>query len=242
MLLVDNRIGSKELHPALAKQVESQLTHMEFADFSWLGKGPDDSLACVGVERKRIGDLISSMQSGRLSGHQLRGLINNHDITYLLVEGMWKSDKDGLLCTYKYGKWVPYSHGRGVMVREVSNYLNTLAIACGVKVWQTQTAEMSVGWLVNTYRWWQKRWEQHGAWKQFHVSPMTQVKLRKPTLVERVAKEFDGVGWERAMGVGKRFGSVMEMVVADQKGWLGIDGIGKGLAGKIQGQIFKNEK
>ena len=48
-----------------------------------------------------------------------------------------------------------------------------------------------------------------------------------------VAKELPGIGWGRSQDVDKAFRSVREMVAADEKTWLGIPGIGKGIAGKV---------
>ena len=45
---------------------------------------PDESLVI------KLPDLVSSLRTGRLSGHQLPGLVSSFDFSYLLVEGTWR--------------------------------------------------------------------------------------------------------------------------------------------------------
>ena len=82
MILVDDRIGAVEIAPLLGSP--NVTCRLEFADFAWSGNGPDGQVD-IGVERKSLLDLLASMTTGRLSGHQMVGLTAQYDWVYLLV-------------------------------------------------------------------------------------------------------------------------------------------------------------
>lgn len=247
-IYIDDRTGSKELDPLIPTGIPHKLTRLDYADMSFLGKGADGLPLSIGVERKTIGDLVSSINDGRLSGHQLHGLLSSYNVIYILVEGLWRPcPVTGVLEHFRRGKWQPLSYrgSKTVMARYVNNYLNTLVVMCGVHVWQTGTIKQSAQWLVDTYSWWGKDWDKHKAHKQYQTATMAcgkraidnrrggAVEFSKPGLVQRVAKEFKGVGFDRSQAVADHFGSVFEFVLADKKDLMKVEGIGKGLAGSI---------
>lgn len=240
MIMVDDRTGSKELSPLIPPNIPHTLCRLPFADVAWLGQGPDSQLLPIGVERKAISDLCQSITTGRLSGHQLCGLLDEYWKVYILVEGVWRaSPTTGLLEVFRYGKWQPLSIGsRQFMYREVANYLNTLTTVCRVGVWQTGSIEESARWLVDTYQWWQKEWDKHHAHLAFHApDPPTKVSLMKPGIVHRVAKEFAGVGWDKGKSIATKYKTVMELAMASEEELREVGGIGKKLAKSIVGEI-----
>ena len=90
MILLDDRTGSGELLPLFRPyDAPVELARLDFGDACWLGNGATGP-ELVGVERKTIHDLVSSMRSKRLSGYQLPGLLRTYDWVYLLVEGVWR--------------------------------------------------------------------------------------------------------------------------------------------------------
>ena len=239
MILIDDRVGSKELLPYFPKGL-AELDRLEFADLSWLGNGPD-GIASIGVERKRLRDLLNSMQSGRLAGHQLLGLLNSYDIVYLIVEGIWRSGPaTGLLEELRGNMWKPVALGRRQFMRkEVDGFLNTLEV-CGQVVVRTTSTERETGVLVtNTYHWWQKEWEDHKSHLAMHKRRFreTGVRLEPPSVLRRVAAELTGIGWGRSELVEARFDSIREMVNASEEDWLSIKGIGKKIAGSVQEEL-----
>src|SRR5271166_1849574 len=60
-------------------------------DFSFLGNGPNDEPWTIGIERKRMRDMVNSIRGGRFSGEQLPKLLN-YDRAYLIFESRWKTD------------------------------------------------------------------------------------------------------------------------------------------------------
>lgn len=244
MISIDNRIGSKELKPHIDKAIKTELTRMDYGDVSFLGKGPNDSLMAVGVERKATKDLLSSMTSGRLSGHQLIGLLQSFGVVYLLVEGIFQTDpKSGLLSHYRNKGWVPIELGlRRFTGREVNNYLNTLSILCGVNVIRTPNLHASGMWISDTYKWWQKPWEKHSAHKSFVITKPGVI-LTTPPFIQRVIKEFTGIAWTHSENISKIYPTLIDLALASQEDLerelVKLPRIGKVLAGSLARSMRK---
>ena len=236
MILVDDRIGAVELSPLLSSPTVT--CRLEYADFAWSGNGPDGPVD-VGVERKSLLDLLQSMTSGRLSGHQMVGLTQSYDWIYLLVEGVWRPDRHNgtLMRVGGKGKWIAASLGsRRFMARDIFNFFQTLQILCGVIVVQTGNKWESAKWLDSAHGWWSKEWTAHKSHLQFQ-RPTAHAQLSKPNLVTRVASQFDGVGWDKARKIGEKF-TLPELMAASTSELMKIDGIGK----KIALSIFEQKE
>ena len=241
MITVDSRTGSIELLPLFPKNT-AKSGYLSYGDFAFTGKGyaSNGNLPLlVGIERKTTKDLLSSMVSGRLSGHQLIGLLNSYNMVYLIIEGIWRCNpQTKILEYYRKGEWVPIRLGaREFMAREIYNYINTLTVICGVNCWRTQNKRETVTWIMSIYHWWRdKSMEEHRSHKQAH-KPFVELMSKKLPLLHRVANELHGVGFNRSKTVAKHFGSLAEMVLAGEEEWRKIDGIGKGLSSSIVKEI-----
>jgi ERCC4-type nuclease len=242
MIYIDNRIGSKDLLPLLPKNA-AELTHLDYGDAAFLGRGVDDAPISVGIERKRLNDFLTSMTSGRLSGHQLPGLLSSYDIVYLVLEGLWRAcPTNGILEAPKSHGWRPVQLGaRTFMAKEIWSYLNTMQILAGVYVWQSGTARATAQWITNLYHWYNsKPIDAHKSHTAPHIAH-AQLSTKKPSLVRRVAAELPGVGFGKSKAVAARFSTLLELVMADTATWREIDGIGKTLANRITKEIHGND-
>jgi len=230
MISIDERIGSRDLIKHMPKNMGA-LSRMEFGDAAFIGRGPDESPVLVGIERKRIHDLLDSLSTGRLSGHQLPGMINSYNIVYLVIEGIWRADpRSGILQKYS-GGWKPLHLGnRKFMAREVYNFLNSLAVLKGVIHYCTGNPRETAILIMSLYHWWlDKSFSAHRSHERPH-SPFVSLSVRPRSVVERMAQEIPGVGAERARLVAKKFSTPMEMIIATPGDWLTIPGIGKKLS------------
>jgi ERCC4-type nuclease len=235
MILVDNRSGSKELYP-LFPSGKAKLTRLEFGDFAFTGNGPEGIPWLVGIERKTIGDLVACIGSGRMSGNQLEGLVNGYNTVYVVVEGRFKADDEGVLVTWGFGKWKRPSHGRQFMLRDVFLFLHTLENVVGLKTWRTGDKRETVDWIMSLYQWWTvKEWEEHHGHQQPHtdLSPV----FVKASFEQRVMAQLKGVGWVRAKAIANIGASVEEMVAWDEERWKEIDGIGDVLSRSITAEL-----
>ena len=235
MIYVDNRVGSKELFHLFPKG-KVELVHMEYADFSFMGCGEDGQIS-VGIERKTISDFVNSMTSGRLSGHQLIGLMNSYHYIYLILEGIFRaSPENGILEIWRGGGWQEYTAGkRRFMARDIWTFMNTIQVVCGLHCYHCSRDTDTVQYIMALHHWWTKEYAEHRG----HLQPHTgvTVELSRQSLVRRVAAQLDGIGWEKAKAIDQRFGSVGELVGALPEDLMGIEGIGKGLTASIIKQL-----
>lgn len=232
MILIDDRQGSGEFDSLIS--APHVLCRLEYADFAWPGSGPDGPVD-VGVERKSLLDLLQSISSGRLSGHQIIGLTQSYDHVYLLVEGVWRPDRRSgtLMRIGGKGQWIPAAQGsRRFMARDLFNFFNSLSIICGITVIQTGNKWETAKWLDASHSWWSKPWEKHRSHLQFR-RPEAHAQLVKPSLATRMACQFDGIGWDKARSLGNRFPLPEDLIFASEADLMEVPGIGKGLAESI---------
>jgi ERCC4-type nuclease len=85
------------------------------------------------------------------------------------------------------------------------------------------------------HHWWTKEYAEHKGHLQAHTGPI--VDISRQSLVRRVAAQLDGIGWEKAKEIDLAFGSVMEMVMADERDFAMLKGIGKTLSRSIVDQL-----
>lgn len=221
------------------------LKRLDFGDLSWTGNGEGGRPVLVGVEYKKLGDILGCMHDGRLAGHQLVGMRGLYEECYLVVEegAIKESPSTGELMVARGAGWVQAGHSRrGVMWREYEHYLTSLETLGGMKLRRTRGTWETVSTLKALYTWWTaKDWEAHGTLKVIYQPQGPVVAMRKPTPLERFAAILTGIGWERARAVARHFKSIREAVNAGEKEWAEIEGIGKGIAGKVQRDLSAGE-
>lgn len=243
MITIDNRVGSKDLYPLLPP-AKAKLGRLPFADAAFLGNGPNNIPVLVGVELKRIGDAINSMETGRFAGHQLPGLLASYNVVYLVVEGIWREGEGGLLEVRKGRMWHPMAHGRRqYMVRELENWLTTQEILGGVKIRTTTSPKSTAQLLLHLHNWWtSKDYNDHRSHMALDNSnDLTHGLLTKPDLKWRLAKELPGVGWQRGKDMAESFDTPLEMLNASVDRLVEVGGVGKGTAGKVYKALRKGK-
>jgi len=242
-IVVDRRMGSKELAPLfLPYGIQAEVKELEFGDVVFEGYGPAGR-CLIAVERKRIEELAASIETRRLSGHQLPGMAEQYDYCYLIVEGIWRPGPDGGLQIGSGnfsleqsfgGRW--FRSRNGLTYRAVDNYLSTLELRAGVVYRRSLDAEETVAMVVDLWRWWQeKTWEEHSSHLAVYAPAEQRGRLRLERraipLAEKWAMQLPGVD-TRARLVANHFGSARAMACATEQQWMEIDGIGKVTAKK----------
>lgn len=241
-LFVDPRVGSIELVKYL--KVPAEVTTLKYGDVAFAGYGPEGQIYSVGIERKGIKDLAHSILSGRLSGHQLIGLLDWYNVVYVVVDGQWRV-RDNLIEVCEGSRWRPLGGkerpGKTFGYVEIANYLNTLAVVTGVKVWFTNDIELTAAWVRHTYYWWQKPYDQHRAHLNFSHGPAMpkHAILTRPTVEQKMLKEIPGVGWDRAGNIVKLFPTWEMLMAATPKDLIRVEGIGKILAEDIHKRLHR---
>jgi len=231
---LDDRVGAIELKGLLeARRFRMTVERLNSGDIAlegFLAHGR----GMIGIERKRIHDVLSSMESHRLSGFQLIKMCKDYEILYLIVEGVHRENPDnGLLEEPHAGHWRPVTLGaRRFMYYDFDAHLTSLELKTPLHVRRTRDPAETVSAVDTIWRWSNaKEWHQHrsheGFYKQPAVGPLS---LTKPSLVRRVAAEVQGIGWERSRDVERRFRTCIDMVLATEKEWMEIPRVGPTIA------------
>lgn len=230
---VDPRAGSGPLFPLLkSRGVKGvTLTQMTYGDIAIDGNGPGGMPVAIGIEYKKLGDMVQCIENGRFTGHQLPGMLESYDQIHLLVEGIWREGRSGLIEVPRGSSWQPMS--RGMTASALWGFLHTMSNKLGLKVSHTGTTSQTVDWLYHLNRWWtEKEYEEHKAHLAFDNSAALSL-VSRPSLRRRIAKELPGIGWGRSGDVARHFPSVIDMLIAGEQEWTSIKGIGKETARRV---------
>lgn len=256
MILLDPRQGSGELLPLFSpygvQVVEEKLEvpGVSLGDMAFYGHGEDGRVS-VGIERKRLSDMVGSMRTKRVNW-QLDGLCQNYDYVWIVLEGIWGVGSEGEIVVPRRGGMRPFVHtGRTVLYRELMGFLTTMKLKCGtetgnhVRVEKTGTPQETVAFVVGLYRWFEKPWRQHRSHEAVYggreagqgggrgKGGRARFHRREVPFVEHVAGRIPGIG-TGAKEIGEAFGSVKEMVEAGVEDWREIEFSQFGKTGKVR--------
>lgn len=193
----------------------------------------------IGFERKTLGDLTSSLLKNRFFGHQVPLLLEDYDLTWLVVEGIWRPAGDDAIEEFRYGNW---ETSRGSLTY---SQLNAWLVRYDVfgngklKRWRTNNLIETAAFIAAVYQWCQKRWDKHQRWIMETLPLVPEKSLMfKPTDIMRTAKSFRNIGGMTARKVGRYFSSIYEMVTASEAEWRAA-GLGKKDAAAVVAAIRK---
>ena len=229
MILVDARIGSIDLLKPLQRLgVPAESTHLEFGDVAFAGRGENGQEVMIGVELKRLGDLISSLRSGRLQGHQLPGLLRAYDHSWLIIEGRWQTNRQGQLLLYRARTPARLSFS------ELDKQLLTLELRGGLHVRHTAHRRDTLRTLVSLYRWWtDKALDEHKS----HLAIYQPMPLLPISQFRQTISTLPGVGFTRSLAAEKRFRTIRRAIDATEKRWTEVEGIGMETARKVVASV-----
>jgi ERCC4-type nuclease len=219
MLLIDGRVGSKDLlEPLRSLGLAAELVQLTYGDIAFESK---DGLN-IGIERKRLSDLIGSLRDGRLSGHQLPGLIKAYDYTWLIVEGEYKVNRAGQVVEMSWhGRkkmWAPIPGG--MYAAEMEGRLLTLELCGGLHVRFTRDRDDTCRFLSHLYHWWVDRaLDQHTS----HLTEHTAHGFIPLSSFRTAIKQWPGVGLRVSLAAEEKFrGSVRRAANATIDDWATI--------------------
>lgn len=152
-LYIDSRAGSKELiRPLTEYGLPVEETTLEFGDLAFKGRGVGGAPLLIGVEHKRLSDLVQSL-GGRLPGHQLPGMIEHYDRPYLCIEGDWSGDEHGRTTVWR-GKGARKPLRGAPQAVDLEKRILTLETRGGLRVRNCLTRRDSLRFLIALYRFW----------------------------------------------------------------------------------------
>lgn len=243
MVIVDRRGGSsgeegakKRLSALRNRGVDADLGTLEFGDYAIAGNGPGGSTVMVGVELKTTRDIINSLRSGRLHGHQVPGMIQMYEgRAWLVTEGIWREGRGGDFEVY-LGSWQTFSAGsRTIQMKDIESWILSTVTFGGLMYWhcplQTDTARF-VGRL--DHLWCDKTYDQHKTYDVIYRKPPDRMSFTEPSDFVKMVSVPEKVGWEKAHAIEKFFdGDWDALQAATPKRLEEIPGIGKTLAQTI---------
>ena len=239
MLLVDDRQGSAELAPLLARLgLPVEVCRLPFGDVAFAGRGIQGAPIDIGIELKTLGDLASSLRTDRLAGYQLPGLLSTYDHVWLIVEGVYGCDKQGQVTTTGHRGRATTLHGK-MALAELEGRLLSLEVQAGVHVKQTFARWHTVKVVERLYRYWTDRnADEHRS----HVAIHQLATIRPVSKFRQTVAQFPHIGLKTSRQVEQHFnGSLQRAVNAGVKEWAAIptsEG-GKRIGSKIAEAIVR---
>lgn len=239
MILVANDTGSKELLPIIQRLgVPAELCELPFGDFAFEGNGPKGPIA-VGVERKALHDMLHCIDDARYSAHQMPGMREMYQKSYLMVEGLWRPhDPEGWLMQFHPSsqKWAYCNPGgRRVLYSKLRRYLFSVSLS-DVTVMFTRDQFQTAYDVVELFHYFSKSWQNHTS--LLEVQKLNIPNLGgKPSLVRRWASDLEDIGVKYSLEAERMFKHPINLAQASEFEWMRIKGIGVRTAQKIVREI-----
>lgn len=235
MILIDQRIGSKELLPYIQRiGCYCELDLMDFGDACFEGNGPNGSKITIGIERKSLSDMLNCIDDSRYSARQRPGMRMMYDKDILIMEGVYKPDiVSGMMMEcVRALTWLPYRY-RSQMVpyAKLFRYLLSVELA-GTTVIHSRDLEHTAFNICECFKYYQKKWEDHTS--QLDTERLAIPDLRgKLKLVRKWAASIDAVGVKRSLEAEKLFKTPFDLANATEVDWMRVSGISYKSAKKI---------
>ena len=253
-IILDDR--ERDIAPELQRcDVDVVVSRLEFGDAMFSGNGPHGE-CLVGIERKRLSDLVNSMKDRRLAGFQIKGMQRSYDFCFLTIESVFRPGPHGEIEELHGRDWRPfYTVGKGssaVAYRQLTAFVTTLELLGNLIVRRTSNMRETAAQIVALHHWFNdKEWDQHHSHDQIYTNTPEKghgtgwgtphahdeefgkygrgraiVVGKPPSTCWRMASQIPGID-RKAEVVAAHFGTVRAMVEAGEKEWQRIPGIGK---------------
>lgn len=241
MLILDSRIGSRDLRSAFERQgLSVDLQRLDACDIAFVGRGLADEPLTIGIELKRLRadqdgrtDLLTSLRSGRLAGHQLGGM-QEYDRAWLLTEGIWRANEEGIVEIWNRGGWVPLQSG--LQMGDLEAELLSVIIRGGFHYHHCPRQSDTVRFVTRLYRWWtEKALDEHRSHQRIYVPPPDRALFIEPSpFAKMLYAGVKGLGYDKALAVESHFGGSFEQLFhASLRELRSVPGIGTVLADRI---------
>lgn len=247
-ILIDYRQGIRkdgsnnhlDLIPYIQKlNVKVEKADLKWGDAAFEGNGPDGTIA-IGVERKRLHDMLSCIEDSHYSASQMIGMRQMYAVSILMVEGHWKPHTgngmlmEGFTGGINFGYCAP--RGRKMMYAKIRRYLFSVALS-GVIVCYTRDPEHTAYDIVELFHYFQKKWKDHTALLNPQKMNIPQL-MGHPSLTLKWAHTLNGIGAKHGQDAERLFKKPINLATADESDWLRIPGLGVKTAQSIVKEIM----
>ena len=230
MLLVDYRAGSAELLAPLRKMGLPVERGDILADIAFEGRGEGGAPVMVGIEFKKLGELVQSLRTQRFQGHQLLKMRDSFEFCYLLIEGELHYDTRGHLLRRRGRREFQKLPG-SMAVGELFKRLLVLHLRGGCNIISARTRTDSLRWIEALYRVWTDcDLDQHKSHIAIYQAPTLAPVSEFRAFISRI----DGISLRKSLTIEKHFGgSIRRAVNASKAEWMKVEGIGPLIAQHI---------
>jgi ERCC4-type nuclease len=221
VILVDSRAGSQDLiKPLKSLGLPVEETTLEFGDVAFEGRGMGGAPLLIGIEHKRVSDVVQSLNDGRLAGHQMPGMLRTYDRCWLIVEGDWAHDSIGRVTVFK-GKGERRPLKGAPPAIELEKRLITLETRGGFRVRHCATRKDAVRFIIALYRFWtDKDLDEHKSHLALHAPDLDRAMAIPVSDFRRIVAAVPGIGYRTSIAVEREFqGSFRRMMCATEKQW-----------------------
>ncbi len=244
---IDTQTGSVKLLEYF-KPEEVEPCILPAGDIAFFGNGPEDNVWYIGIEYKKLDDVVQCIKSGRLTGTQLPKMLALYDICFLLVEGIPRPHPEtGQLLRYMGKSSVPM----GLSYREYDNFLTSIGVftalsgkPCIVKYSGQIRETINIIW--DLYHYFQKPWDEHTSMRQpdrtkaersvISFSFAEEPKPGHPDYSKHILRksiyQIDRMGWKSAGDLAEKCGTMENLMGLTQKG-LQYYGLGPVMADRV---------
>jgi hypothetical protein len=205
---------------------------MPFGDIAFEGRGERGKKVQVGIEFKKLSELVGALRTGRLQGHQAPGMQDAFDFRYLLIEGELIYDKRGQMLRRAGRKeFKPIGMGVGEFLKRI----NVLHLMWGLNPQWAQTRRDSLLMIEMLYRvWTDQDLDEHkshlGIYQPPHIVPLS------PFRQAVSGPLFPGISVRKSFAVERHFrGSLRAATNASAEEWSYIEVQDKTGASKVIG-------
>ena len=222
--------------------------HLPVGDFCFTGEGPKGP-ALIGVERKRIKDMLSSVRTGRMA-EQLVGMLNHYDYSFLVLEGTFRTNWYSGILEDKYGRdYSPVTVGKSTFLGlELESTVSSILATTPVRYIRTRNERETVEWLISLNHAFSKPWDRQLAKVAAIHQPEQYATVGKASTLRRVGHALSGLGWERSGVLEQNYNSVWDVMSVDPnckcirpaKDYEKLPGFGKVLSKRVWGQLHGN--
>lgn len=222
--------------------------HLSSGDFCFAGEGSTGP-ALIGVERKRIKDMLSSLRTGRLA-EQLVAMLNHYDYSFLVLEGTFRTNWYSGILEDKYGKdYAPVYVGKSTFLGlELESALTSILATTSIRYIRTRTEKETVEWLVSLNHAFSSPWDKQLAKVTAIHQPEQYATVGKASTVRRVSHALSGLGWEKSGVLEQNYSSVWNMMstnpececIRPAKDYEKLPGFGKVMSKRVWDQLHGN--
>lgn len=216
MLFVDYREGSHDLvAPLQALGLPTTETELESADIAFEGRGEGGLPLQIGIEFKKLGELVGSLRTGRLQGHQLPLMRQQYNHSYLLIEGELLYGADGRLLRRAGRRQFKPMPG-GMSVSEFYKRLHVLHLRGGLHPLWAHKREDTLRQIEALYRTWTDcSLDEHKSHIAIYTAP-TPVPVSQ---FRRTVSTLPDISLQMSRGAQQRFGSLRRAFAAPVQEW-----------------------